>query len=106
MYFTQEQYETLKDEIKRRSEESKIWNKDGKRKAKYKKKHTAMSYEECEKCCEFYLSDNMRELNLIINKVLAKIRNEKEYFDERERYELKDLAYDCLLYTSDAADEL
>lgn len=97
MYFTQEQYETLKYEIKRRSEESKIWNKDGKRKAKYKKNHTAMSYEECEKYCEFYLSDNMRELNLIINKVLAKIRNEKEYFDERERYELKDLAYEVFV---------
>lgn len=96
MYLTQEQYETLKSTIKKRSEESKIWC-EGKRKAKHKKKHTVLSFEECENYCEYYLSNNMKELKFIVSKILGKMEDEKTYFDEREKYELKDLGYEVFV---------
>lgn len=86
MYFTQEQYETLTREILKRSNDKTrtgIW----------------LSFEQCEKYCEYYLSNKMKELKEVTNAVITRIENNKTVLDNREKYELKDLSYEVFVLT-------
>lgn len=86
MYFTQEQYETLTRAMLNRSND---------------KSRTVihLSFEECERYCEHYLSNKMKELKKITNAVIGRLENDKTNFDDRERYELKDLSYEVFVLT-------
>lgn len=86
MYFTQEQYETLTRAILDRSN-------DKSRTVIY------LSFEECERYCEHYLSNKMKELKKVTNAVIGRLENDKTNFDDRERYELKDLSYEVFVLT-------
>ena len=47
--------------------------------------------------------ERLRELN---KSVLSRIQDNREMFEDAERYHwLKSASWDCLLYTSDAADD-
>lgn len=86
MYFTQEQYETLTREILKRSNDKTrtgIW----------------LSFEQCEKYCEYYLSNKMKELKEVTNAVITRMENNKTVLDNREKYELKDLSYEVFVLT-------
>lgn len=86
MYFTQEQYETLTREILKRSNDKTrtgIW----------------LSFEQCEKYCEYYLSNKMKELKEVTNAVVTRMENNKTVLDNREKYELKDLSYEVFVLT-------
>lgn len=86
MYFTQEQYETLTRAILKRSNDKTrtgIW----------------LSFEQCEKYCAYYLSNKMKELKKVTNAVIGRLENDKTNFDDRERYELKDLSYEVFVLT-------
>lgn len=98
VYFTQENYETLREEIRRRSENSKIWEGGrGKRKTRYKSKNMALTLEECEKYCKIYLSNDMKKLKFIIQQIINNQNTKKEKFDSREKYELSDLGYEVFV---------
>lgn len=86
MYFTQEQYETLTRAILKRSNDKTrtgIW----------------LSFEQCEKYCEYYLSNKMKELKEVTNAVITRMENNKTVLDNREKYELKDLSYEVFVLT-------
>lgn len=96
MYLTQGQYEKLIAEMKRRSEESNIW-KEGKREAKYRN-YNPLTLEQCNEYCEFYLSEDMKKLKEVVNKVIDKLGRKKgRYYSENEKYELRDLAYEVFV---------
>lgn len=96
MYLTQEQYDRLIAEMKRRSDESNIW-KEGKRKAKYRN-YEPLTLEECNEYCEYYLSENMKKFKEVVNKVIDKQSRKKgRYYSENERYELRDLSYEVFM---------
>lgn len=86
MYFTQEQYDRLTLAMLDRSND---------------KSRTVihLSFEECERYCEHYLSNKMKELKKITNAVIGRLENDKTNFDDRERYELKDLSYEVFVLT-------
>ena len=86
MCFTQEQYETLTKAILKRSNDKTrtgIW----------------LSFEQCEKYCEYYLSNKMKELKKVTNSVITRMENNKTVLDNREKYELKDLSYEVFVLT-------
>lgn len=86
MCFTQEQYETLTKAILKRSNDKTrtgIW----------------LSFEQCEKYCEYYLSNKMKELKKVTNAVITRMENNKTVLDDREKYELKDLSYEVFVLT-------
>lgn len=86
MYFTQEQYDRLTLAMLDRSND---------------KSRTVihLSFEECERYCEHYLSNKMKELKKVTNAVIGRLENDKTNFDDRERYELKDLSYEVFVLT-------
>ena len=86
MYFTQEQYDRLTLAMLDRSND---------------KSRTVihLSFEECERYCEHYLSNKMKELKKVTNAVIGRLENDKTNFDDRERYELKDLSYEIFVLT-------
>lgn len=86
MYFTQEQYDRLTLAMLDRSND---------------KSRTVihLSFEECERYCEHYLSNKMKELKKVTNVVIGRLENDKTNFDDRERYELKDLSYEVFVLT-------
>ena len=86
MYFTQEQYDRLTLAMLERSND---------------KSRTVihLSFEECERYCEHYLSNKMKELKKVTNAVIGRLENDKTNFDDRERYELKDLSYEVFVLT-------
>nr|DAR20257.1 MAG TPA: putative RNA polymerase [Caudoviricetes sp.] len=86
MYFTQEQYDRLTLAMLDRSN-------DKSRTVIY------LSFEECERYCEHYLSNKMKELKKVTNAVIGRLENDKTNFDDREIYELKDLSYEVFVLT-------
>lgn len=86
MYFTQKQYDRLTLAMLDRSN-------DKSRTVIY------LSFEECERYCEHYLSNKMKELKKVTNAVIGRLENDKTNFDDRERYELKDLSYEVFVLT-------
>ena len=86
MYFTQEQYDRLTLAMLDRSND---------------KSRTVihLSFEECERYCEHYLSNKMKELKKVTNAVIGRLENDKTNFDDRERYELKDLSCEVFVLT-------
>ena len=86
MYFAQEQYDRLTLAMLDRSN-------DKSRTVIY------LSFEECERYCEYYLSNKMKELKKVTNAVIDRLENEKTNFDNREKYELKDLSYVVFVLT-------
>ena len=96
MYLSQEKYEKLTREVKKRSDESNIWNK-GKRKAKYRS-FEFLTLEQCNEYCEIYLSENMKGLKEVVNKVINKQSKKKgRSYSDNEKFELRDLGYEVFV---------
>ena len=86
MYFTEEQYERLTKTIIERSNDK-------------ERKEIYLSLGECEKYCEYYLSNKMKELSSITKTVIDKLENNKTKLDNREKYELQDLSHEIFVIT-------